>query len=450
MHSLSFTQIGPSMDVETGVKVWEVFLLVSLVLTVVLNVALLGRIVQMADGLVAVITGARGPRFQTLISMSIGDIMLALFPLLMEVRTRFELNRDRNMSDYCRMGVLSYYYVEFIMPLVYIVGLLVLTIDCCLFRLRNATAIQPSPGVMVSLAVSAVPWIIGFIIALSLTTIIEDLHNCDETFSSHCRSNFEMSLCLIASTAVAIVATTTNLICSLRQDHTPSSTQLPARSGQLSETPPQCDDETGEAAEAQSRAAPELSSHLGVSNVQLKHSEHRASDSVILNHSQYGGSALKGQLRYANKNQVTNNFRVHYSQCGPLPSISQQVSQSSLQPGQAESLPPEFASFTVDSLSSPDPTANPRSNLDPTANPRSDLDPAPNPRSSLAPLSTRRHLEAIALLVSSLALAVCVLPWSIVQLSSAQGFTKYMVDGLTILRSSCMPLIWLASRSLKR
>ena len=69
---------------------WKALLIITIILTVLVNFGLLYRIVLRAGGLVVVAAGPRGIRLQTLVSLAVGDILVALFSLVVQARLFFE------------------------------------------------------------------------------------------------------------------------------------------------------------------------------------------------------------------------------------------------------------------------------------------------------------------------------------------------------------------------
>ena len=71
--------------------VWKALFIITLISALLVNLALLYRIVRAAGGLLAVVVACpRGVRLQTLVSLVIGDMFVALFSLVVMARETFE------------------------------------------------------------------------------------------------------------------------------------------------------------------------------------------------------------------------------------------------------------------------------------------------------------------------------------------------------------------------
>ena len=120
------------LNVETRTTAWGVLAIVAIVSALQLNLTLLFVITRRAGGLTAIVSGPRGPRLQTLVSLTLGDIFLTLFSLVVTVTEVFEGPKFLT----CRTYTLSYYCLAFLMPFVYSSGLIVLVFECVMFKQR--------------------------------------------------------------------------------------------------------------------------------------------------------------------------------------------------------------------------------------------------------------------------------------------------------------------------
>ncbi|GFR63680.1 hypothetical protein ElyMa_005488900 [Elysia marginata] len=174
-------------DSEKKEMVRQAVISIIIILIFLVNSLLLYKIKRAAGGALVIPTCVRGPRFQTLISLVAGDIVVALFSLVVKA----ELSANEVFSIYetkkCKAWWLAEIYLRDIMSFTYGMGLCVLSIECMAFRRRVRAAsssrnlVTPStPGAPVSLIVSAVPWTLTIAIALPVCIyhLKADKENC--------------------------------------------------------------------------------------------------------------------------------------------------------------------------------------------------------------------------------------------------------------------------------
>ena len=77
---------------------WKALFIITLISALLVNLALLYRIVRAAGGLLAVVACPRGVRLQTLVSLVIGDMFVALFSLVVMARETFEKKSDPELT----------------------------------------------------------------------------------------------------------------------------------------------------------------------------------------------------------------------------------------------------------------------------------------------------------------------------------------------------------------
>ncbi|BFZ13192.1 hypothetical protein BsWGS_16231 [Bradybaena similaris] len=106
------------------------------------------------------------PKSLLLISMAIGDIFLALFPMVVLARALFE-GTELELS--CVTATASTVYLKFLIHFVYGFGLITMAVELvCRYKTRQKPA-KDVRDVVRSLIFSAVPWFLGLIIILPIT-----------------------------------------------------------------------------------------------------------------------------------------------------------------------------------------------------------------------------------------------------------------------------------------
>ncbi|GFN83671.1 hypothetical protein PoB_001017700 [Plakobranchus ocellatus] len=200
-----------SIDWEALKKVDQALIVISIILAILINFLLLYKVVRAAGGLSSLLKSPRGPRFQTLVSLTLGDILVALSSFVVLARLLFE--GEANIS--CRTMVLSHDYQVFIMPFVYGMGLAVLLTEWVIFRrrLRKAPASRMGQGAMViwSVGMTALPWVWGivFVLPLSIADVdmSGDLNNCPlfSDLMTVTRKKVLICVCLFFPSCVALI-----------------------------------------------------------------------------------------------------------------------------------------------------------------------------------------------------------------------------------------------------
>lgn len=104
------------------------------------------------------------PKSLTVISLAIGDILMALFPLAIMTRKFF----DDLISFSCNTELSYFVYINFLIHFVYSTGIVVLAAEL-LYRIKTSQIAEMTPAnVVKSFLCSAFPWILGLIIILPL------------------------------------------------------------------------------------------------------------------------------------------------------------------------------------------------------------------------------------------------------------------------------------------
>uniref|UniRef100_A0A0B7A994 G-protein coupled receptors family 1 profile domain-containing protein n=1 Tax=Arion vulgaris TaxID=1028688 RepID=A0A0B7A994_9EUPU len=113
------------------------------------------------------------PRSLTLISMGIGDIILALFPLVVDAIMVYH-----GKLESCQTLNMSYLYGEILIHFVYAVGLIVLAVELVYRYKRQFTVTNTYRNIMISIICSAVPWFLGLVIILPMMLINTEWSMC--------------------------------------------------------------------------------------------------------------------------------------------------------------------------------------------------------------------------------------------------------------------------------
>ena len=193
-----------SIDVEASVKASKGLIIITIVLALLMNFALLFKIVRQSGGLRAVVVSPRAPRSLTLVGLVVGDVVMTLYSLVLQARVIFENASNPSVFGTTSMW-LSLVYMAYVMPLVYGIGLVVLSVENIMFRLGVQAAVSPqSLRVVVSLAVGAIPWFFGLPIALPLTMADLDWNNIVK------RQRAMYIVCQLVPAVVAVLATAVN------------------------------------------------------------------------------------------------------------------------------------------------------------------------------------------------------------------------------------------------
>ena len=435
---------------------WKTLLVITIISALLVNLALLYRIVRAAGGLLAVPACPRGVRLQTHVSLIIGDMFVALFSLVVKARVTFEGNSN---SIACRTDMLSYVYLTYIMPFVYSAGFLVLVIECAIFRQKVQTAASlQSSGVLLSLAVSAVPWMLGITIALPLTIASADFDDC-RFHSSLKRGKAIVWICQILPIIMAVLSTSLNAYCdqnstissaTVENEQTPVVAPIPHTSqpnltgisaipdnGPAQPTAPPTYEEVDAIFAKSHPQSLRLLPHMvrGETSQQPSLQQQQPTPNYFLAQQyQHSGPPFVDQLQYR-QNQNLYNFYEQPAYTHPFhgqPSHSQPVQP----PNHVVHLPPGSVTYT------------------------------PNGQSSLLPpspgISSYYSInERSALVITSFALFVCVIPTATFYLSFTFNEDRSSLEllPLTIISDLCywliairiviVPLLWLTTGSFK-
>ncbi|KAK3722356.1 hypothetical protein RRG08_041959 [Elysia crispata] len=452
-----------TIDYDAREIAWKVLIVTTIVLTLLWNAALLYKIVRAAGGVAAILTGQRGPRHQTFVSLIIGDVFVALFTMVIRARVLFE--NDTSLT--CRSFVLADFYFQFIMPFVYGVGLVVLAVEGMMFRRRaRAAHSSQSPGALVSLAISSVPWIFGIIIALPLTIAGADLDKCQVNFTLS-RLRAILYVCQLLPVAMAIFFTSLNTCSTQNVSAAVANEQIPAVVSTVPQGQPGF---TGIASRGpeQPTAPPMYSpyeeidgdfshSHPGLTtppptaslDQPTTHPHHTPNYTLTQHYQHPHGGQFQHAQPYSGQFQYTQPYGTQFQHAQPYQNMNAygqpgfthhfqaQGSHTGQPPSQVGYLPPGSITYTLNgqpSLIQP-------------------------PRSLHSYYSLK---ENSALSVTTLAFFVCVVPFAIFQLSytlntdrqdlkeMSQVVISDLVFWLLATRTFVVPFFWVTTGSLRK
>uniref|UniRef100_A0A2C9L2F1 G-protein coupled receptors family 1 profile domain-containing protein n=1 Tax=Biomphalaria glabrata TaxID=6526 RepID=A0A2C9L2F1_BIOGL len=196
-----------------------------------------------------IVTQVRKPMFyqkvklMMIISLAIGDIFFALFPLVVQARLLFE---DDKSFMTCRLSTNTTTYMSFLIHFVYGLGLVVLAAEVFL-RNRIQSIHDNRYKIVTAVAASSVPWILGLIIILPLCMSNVDYESyCINSQSLESMFGVSVFLPVSLSIVVSIVLSCVHLPTS-QQGQAISTNQQPivvsqqtvAQQGHLTQYPPQ-------------------------------------------------------------------------------------------------------------------------------------------------------------------------------------------------------------------
>ncbi|CAL1543976.1 unnamed protein product, partial [Lymnaea stagnalis] len=123
------------------------------------------------------------PKNQIILSLAIGDILLALFPLIVVAKTLYG-DCFTNLKT-CSLAMTSDTYMRFLIHFVYGLGVVVLGIEL-LFRnkIRDMTSSKTAKFI-VSIVLSGIPWLLGLIFVLPLCLANIDMTTCSSVQTLH-------------------------------------------------------------------------------------------------------------------------------------------------------------------------------------------------------------------------------------------------------------------------
>lgn len=180
---------------------------ITIIMTVIWNVYLFIETARAAGGLSFIVTGPRGARLSTLVSLMLGDILVALFSQM--VRLDYLISK----SGSCSTVNASTIYMMYLLPFVHCIGLCVMAVEGVMFRVQDQVYSFP----IINLFVSTIPWILGTSIVLPLALEDSDIDICG---LGHHEDKLKILLitCQVLPTAVCLCVTTACLLIMWRVD----------------------------------------------------------------------------------------------------------------------------------------------------------------------------------------------------------------------------------------
>jgi hypothetical protein len=118
------------------------------------------------------------PKFTVLISLAIGDLLNGIYSLLVETLFLFE---KVDLNNNCVVWMTSKIYHDFVLSLIYGVGVMLLAFEVVARHLRRNTTPPKRQGLL-SFSLSIIPWLIGLAIVVPLMTEEIDWVKCNYQF----------------------------------------------------------------------------------------------------------------------------------------------------------------------------------------------------------------------------------------------------------------------------
>ncbi|XP_059176858.1 uncharacterized protein LOC131956438 [Physella acuta] len=117
------------------------------------------------------------PKYLLLVSLAVGDILLALFALVVRVQSLFR--KTESGLETCRLNFYSDMYSNHFINFVYGVGLIVLAAEFVYRRRCNRPRTTTHFDLVRSFVICIVPWLLGLIVMLPLGLAGVDLETCN-------------------------------------------------------------------------------------------------------------------------------------------------------------------------------------------------------------------------------------------------------------------------------
>jgi len=140
---------------KTFVKIFFVIFVITIVISNVLNIIKILRRGRML----------KSPRRFLLFTLSLGDILLALYSLLVHGLLLFKPTEDYYLITGCKVYFVAEMYALNFVPFVYAASLIVMCIE---LKKRKEISSNPNPFLM-SVAITAIPWVSALVIILPLS-----------------------------------------------------------------------------------------------------------------------------------------------------------------------------------------------------------------------------------------------------------------------------------------
>ncbi|CAL1546468.1 unnamed protein product [Lymnaea stagnalis] len=117
------------------------------------------------------------PKTLTILSLSIGDVLMALFPMVVATRMFFGDFAQRTMP--CSLITTYTVYMPYLITFVYGLGLMVLGLE--IVQHHKISSLSKNSKLICSLIASSIPWILGLIIILPLGLANIDMDTCENS-----------------------------------------------------------------------------------------------------------------------------------------------------------------------------------------------------------------------------------------------------------------------------
>ncbi|XP_059176852.1 uncharacterized protein LOC131956435 [Physella acuta] len=159
------------LNIDAYIKTTKALYIIFIILIVLCNGALIFRIWSQKQFFYSA-------KYLLLVSLSIGDIFLALYSLVILTRLWFH---DFSIGEAtCSLLLTAVVYQAYLINFVHGIGLVVLSAEY-IHRFRfNRQRTKTQTDILRGLAISCVPWILGLVIILPLLMVGVDLETCDE------------------------------------------------------------------------------------------------------------------------------------------------------------------------------------------------------------------------------------------------------------------------------
>ncbi|CAL1543983.1 unnamed protein product [Lymnaea stagnalis] len=117
------------------------------------------------------------PKSLTILSLAIGDVLLALFPMVVQTKVLFGDYAVTGLS--CSTTITSGAYSPYLITFVYGIGLMVLGFE--IIQSQKSSPTNKNTQIIYSLAYSSFPWILGLIVVLPLGMANLNIDTCQGT-----------------------------------------------------------------------------------------------------------------------------------------------------------------------------------------------------------------------------------------------------------------------------
>ncbi|XP_059176863.1 uncharacterized protein LOC131956442 [Physella acuta] len=198
---------NPDFDFDTYLTTTKALHISFIILIVLSNGALIFRIWLQKHFFYSA-------KYLLLVSLSIGDIFLALYSLVISTRIWFQDFSKGELT--CTLWITAGVYQTHLINFVHGTGLVVLSAEYIHRCKSNSQRTKTPTDILRGLAISCVPWILGLVIILPLSLAGKDLETCDDQFTIS-RQQAEGIVSTILPAVIALV-TAICVLC-IKKDH---------------------------------------------------------------------------------------------------------------------------------------------------------------------------------------------------------------------------------------